>query len=120
MLVPRPTGTTSAYAEKRPLNLSRIHPEWNYLRIRGEESWQSWSARKLKELPPHTRRRGLIQKTGANGEGTTSAYAEKREGVRETKRCKWNYLRIRGEELLSELNKSDMSELPPHTRRRDG
>ena len=52
------TGITSAYAEKsnRPVWLPMRN--WNYLRIRGEETKWSVQTGIDGELPPHTRRRG--------------------------------------------------------------
>ena len=51
--------------------------------------------------------------------GTTSAYAEKRQGPPGPQGPQGNYLRIRGEELIRSDQPCDSPELPPHTRRRD-
>ena len=91
-------GTTSAYAEKRG-PMARIPST----RV---------------ELPPHTRRRGMVRILRFVVFGTTSAYAEK-SGVHPCD--SWairNYLRIRGEEDRDTEEAFVRSELPPHTRRR--
>ena len=92
----------------------------NYLRIRGEESVQSYSGGQPLELPPHTRRRGSILYSRVNSSGTTSAYAEKSQEVDTTSTDDGNYLRIRGEEPRQRQYPPLERELPPHTRRRGG
>ena len=55
----------------------------------------------LVELPPHTRRRDILVAHSNIERGTTSAYAEKRIRLQELHQYCRNYLRIRGEELLT-------------------
>ena len=72
----------------------------------------------MEELPPHTRRRALVNMGISRIIGTTSAYAEKRCEINTCVFHKRNYLRIRGEEGLHMIGDHSGMELPPHTRRR--
>ena len=90
----------------------------NYLRIRGEERRINACTPTVLELPPHTRRRVVVEYTKNFFDRTTSAYAEKRSTYSCTKSNGGNYLRIRGEEHCHDIISSDKWELPPHTRRR--
>ena len=70
------------------------------------------------ELPPHTRRRVVVDPVHGGANRTTSAYAEKSPPRPLVGISLRNYLRIRGEELNDELIYEYNQELPPHTRRR--
>ena len=132
-------GTTSAYAEKRVSSCSTRLWSRNYLRIRGEERGLAVSRYADPELPPHTRRRETlprilptsrfelpphtrrrVERVGEQLQqiGTTSAYAEKRLTPLVCVTPTGNYLRIRGEEIVNDVQKPGVGELPPHTRRR--
>ena len=115
---PTLAGITSAYAEKRNRTRGERRPQWNYLRIRGEESRRSCLMVKNRELPPHTRRRDAYASQLLTAGGITSAYAEKRVGGHCLAPFLWNYLRIRGEEKALKNMTPFGVELPPHTRRR--
>ena len=72
-----PIGTTSAYAEKSLSRQRKPPRHQNYLRIRGEELQRAGYTAEQTELPPHTRRREVVDELPALAPGTTSAYAEK-------------------------------------------
>ena len=73
----------------------------------------------MKELPPHTRRRGRRYSRPHTPAGTTSAYAEKSPRPVVCWAIIRNYLRIRGEEATRYWAMTVATELPPHTRRRE-
>ena len=69
-------GTTSACAENTRIDGLFDHPQWNYLRVRGEYRRLSTRSPLGTELPPRARR---IQASGVKtspSQGTTSACAE--------------------------------------------
>ena len=110
-------GTTSACAENTPFCLATSTIMWNYLRVRGEYRHQSGCVRCVVELPPRARR---IQETGRpprRSIGTTSACAENtiRSGQRNAYRR--NYLRVRGEYVITVTPDNSSVELPPRARR---
>ena len=86
--------------------------------MRGEES-ALWSGPHHKmELPPHARRRESAGNAPATVLGITSACAEKSRVERATIQDRWNYLRMRGEEVRPHNSVGRQKELPPHARRR--
>ena len=69
-------GTTSAHAENT-LAVPRPHAgQWNYLRARGEYSYDVGGLGPIAELPPRTRRIPHSPSRGRSSPGTTSAHAE--------------------------------------------
>ena len=110
-------GTTSAYAENTaqvPTASTNIR---NYLRVRGEYRDAISSIACLRELPPRTRRILPYTRQNVFDLGTTSAYAENTVGRGELCGGFWNYLRVRGEYIQTELTLGIDGELPPRTRR---
>ena len=109
------SGTTSAYAENTMIRFSMLTDLGNYLRVRGEYSMTVTDQFAQAELPPRTRR--IHKQRRRRRDGTTSAYAENTHG-RQTVSCTpRNYLRVRGEYILSGIAYSVEEELPPRTRR---
>ena len=114
-------GTTSACAE----NTCRVVlSSWlmrNYLRVRGEYGGRHASENHAKELPPRARRIRLHHPRHHLHAGTTSACAENTTVGTISNIRRGNYLRVRGEYLLSSVGPLLSSELPPRARRiRDG
>ena len=69
-------GITSACAEKSVhRQVNSLFP-WNYLRMRGEESFPASSDSPFLELPPHARRRAIPISHVSPNLGITSACAE--------------------------------------------
>ena len=110
-------GTTSAYAENTPTFWERGAYGWNYLRVRGEYPTTRCRRHGRKELPPRTRRIQFMPSDYDLRGGTTSAYAENTCAVGVSGWKKRNYLRVRGEYILTCLPILSRSELPPRTRR---
>ena len=106
-------GTTSAYAENT--QTTPPPPRWNYLRVRGE--YTNNAAAAAMELPPRTRRIHMVAKLFLVHQGTTSAYAENTFLAVTISWNDANYLRVRGEYILSGIAYSVEEELPPRTRR---
>ena len=69
------------------------------------------------ELPPHARRIHFIAYGSQLPGGTTSACAENTLSLRSDEFWTWNYLRMRGEYIISILTDSKNTELPPRARR---
>ena len=69
------------------------------------------------ELPPRTRRIHMVAKLFLVHQGTTSAYAENTFLAVTISWNDANYLRVRGEYILSGIAYSVEEELPPRTRR---
>ncbi|AIU31066.1 Hypothetical protein Cul210931_1741 [Corynebacterium ulcerans] len=111
-------GTTSAYAEKSIARRENESTTRNYLRIRGEKLKTGHSRGGRRELPPHTRRKVVVDVNRPTDRGTTSAYAEKSGSLLFLVIGGWNYLRIRGEKAFSLSVAEAPVELPPHTRRK--
>ena len=110
-------GTTSACAEntKRHFLLKRL--KRNYLRVHGEYLFDRHINRLIPELPPRARRIRRQAHTINPTDGTTSACAENTLRGAHAPRCRWNYLRMRGEYVQAEYAIDTCSELPPHARR---
>ena len=110
-------GTTSACAENTWRAAQRDHDAGNYLRVRGEYRLKAGVIEKIMELPPRARRiRNDWCCHGSCG-GTTSACAENTAVGRGRRLRKWNYLRVRGEYMLSWSKSCGSGELPPRARR---
>ena len=89
----------------------------NYLRVRGEYSMTVTDQFAQAELPPRTRRIPSWRLPSAGTMRTTSAYAENTSSAVSPTRWRRNYLRVRGEYILSGIAYSVEEELPPRTRR---
>ena len=103
---PPALGITSACAEKSYRRARGSCRPGNYLRMRGEEFHLIVKHPIPQELPPHARRRDVIYTDGKSEERITSACAEKRPTGAYTTPVTWNYLRMRGEELVSNATTS--------------
>ena len=110
-------GTTSAYAENTAWGTIAGEAQRNYLRVRGEYKPRAWAWAPWRELPPRTRRIQDQGRARAQTCGTTSAYAENTRTTSPPPAAWWNYLRVRGEYILSTIKSSSFEELPPRTRR---
>ena len=108
-------GTTSAYAENTYRSQLWQRGPRNYLRVRGE--YTNNAAAAAMELPPRTRRIHMVAKLFLVHQGTTSAYAENTFLAVTISWNDANYLRVRGEYILSGIAYSVEEELPPRTRR---
>ena len=110
-------GTTSACAENTAQSPGGICGHRNYLRVRGEYRGVAFQMKRFEELPPRARRIPLLDITRQKWYGTTSACAEN------TLICLYraikygNYLRVRGEYVLSAPCMILRLELPPRARR---
>ena len=111
-------GITSACAEKSGHRCQWWRPDWNYLRMRGEERRVIQLCDLEQELPPHARRRGACPPVQILRRGITSACAEKSGLPRGGHSNGRNYLRMRGEETVAPTRRISSRELPPHARRR--
>ena len=109
-------GTTSAYAENTVSFATTAASGGNYLRVRGEYTNNAAAAAAM-ELPPRTRRIHMVAKLFLVHQGTTSAYAENTFLAVTISWNDANYLRVRGEYILSGIAYSVEEELPPRTRR---
>ena len=110
-------GTTSAYAENTHSQARSQQPPRNYLRVRGEYPAASNPNHGNRELPPRTRRIPAKLPIAIKTHGTTSAYAENTPTNSNKCYWRWNYLRVRGEYMISRASRSCDAELPPRTRR---
>ena len=110
-------GTTSACAENTMRSVISPAPTRNYLRVRGEYDGFTVFGSNITELPPRARRIRFHHKRHAGGGGTTSACAENTCRRRQTLGYPWNYLRVRGEYILTERLSMIFLELPPRARR---
>ena len=110
-------GTTSACAENTPSNRCWWGGTRNYLRMRGEYFNLRQKFFHGKELPPHTRRIHIADQHPIKTIGTTSACAENTWCRRRGGAWLGNYLRMRGEYIISILTDSKNTELPPRARR---
>ena len=111
-------GNTSACAEKSRNCRKYLAVLGKYLRVRGEESQSAVLRLRIVEIPPRARRRDLINPYAATGVGNTSACAEKRSMGLLCAALTRKYLRVRGEEMNSILERFSPSEIPPRARRR--
>ena len=110
-------GTTSACAENTNCSVVAVLLSRNYLRVRGEYCAFTSVEPHGKELPPRARRiRGHDAVVGVQ-HGTTSACAENTFWLTSFGGDGWNYLRVRGEYILSTIKSSSFEELPPRARR---
>ena len=111
------TGTTSAHAENTLLPGRQAGRNRNYLRARGEYKSPRGSGRRLRELPPRTRRIPHSNPPSVSVSGTTSAHAENTMIPTYELAPRRNYLRARGEYFCRSMSYSCYLELPPRTRR---
>ena len=109
--------TTSAHAENTHLFRGGEIAIRNYLRARGEYSGGELAPEAVLELPPRTRRIRQLGRISPLGTGTTSAHAENTFLYCLRLPLTWNYLRARGEYPRKTIVHTDVSELPPRTRR---
>ena len=98
-LVTAALGTTSACAENTRLSIWVSRRCRNYLRVRGEYSWEFSTSVSKMELPPRARRILPHKNIVLINPGTTSACAENTAWVYASCGIIWNYLRVRGEYL---------------------
>ena len=110
-------GTTSACAENTPISMLSRQIGRNYLRVRGEYLCHVDIPYSIMELPPRARRIREWVKTYSGLPGTTSACAENTAGQTGFFPRRGNYLRVRGEYVLSGDTVSSFTELPPRARR---
>ena len=110
-------GTTSACAENTVSTHEPRRLPGNYLRVRGEYRASIVTELNLLELPPRARRILPRVPCSAPCFGTTSACAENTSRFKRSIRSRWNYLRVRGEYILSTMKSSSFEELPPRARR---
>ena len=110
-------GTTSACAENTPAPAQSFAWPGNYLRVRGEYPGKILSRSATWELPPRARRIPLFGRENWRKMGTTSACAENTNRFRLQGYAFRNYLRVRGEYILSTIKSSSFEELPPRARR---
>ena len=110
-------GTTSACAENTAINGDYGGKLGNYLRVRGEYFSTCASKMFSMELPPRARRIPHQIDKNTLCLGTTSACAENTLPTRESARCAWNYLRVRGEYRWLRVAPRPTWELPPRARR---
>ena len=89
----------------------------NYLRVRGEYFGFSMVRTLLLELPPRARRIPCAAILYYLGKGTTSACAENTVHARSATRFRRNYLRVRGEYVMTFWMDFKILELPPRARR---
>ena len=97
--------------------------EWingKYLRVCGEESPKVPAPVPHLEIPPRMRRREDKRAARQLRLGNTSAYAEKSFPWSAGQSCKRKYLRVCGEEPLSQKSWVRLTEIPPRMRRRVG
>ena len=85
--------------------------------MRGEYADDAACGKRPGELPPRARRIHIIARTQLPHEGTTSACAENTRQTLGLPEANWNYLRVRGEYILSGIAYSVEEELPPRARR---
>ena len=110
-------GTTSACAENTYLGWGSLCVRWNYLRVRGEYHDKPAGPQASAELPPRARRIPSPHQFRVPRRGTTSACAENTVVSGRNFFPLWNYLRVRGEYLITLAMASILSELPPRARR---
>ena len=110
-------GTTSACAENTVRALAFPLSAWNYLRVRGEYMLQIRVRVVDKELPPRARRIPSGVFCPSSGLGTTSACAENTPTSSITADRTGNYLRVRGEYVITTILSRSAPELPPRARR---
>ena len=110
-------GTTSACAENTPQAGEGLGFGGNYLRVRGEYVFKGLSLGKKLELPPRARRIRSYTVWRMIEDGTTSACAENTRSTPYIAGRAWNYLRVRGEYMVSRKRGCRIGELPPRARR---
>ena len=113
-------GTTSACAENTVSASVSSGFTWNYLRVRGEYTMRSKIVHYSSELPPRARRIHTIRAYSPQLGGTTSACAENTTMERIAPSLDRNYLRVRGEYLITRNASPARKELPPRARRIPG
>ena len=111
------TGTTSACAENTFFPPRIGARSRNYLRVRGEYRSAPTGAAGPEELPPRARRIPAGSGFPWRASGTTSACAENTVLVKRFFRIYRNYLRVRGEYMVSVSSTTGEQELPPRARR---
>ena len=111
------TGTTSACAENTLTDHRGVTHVGNYLRVRGEYPISRTKYDSSSELPPRARRILSPFLSESPHEGTTSACAENTRLSTALTTPRWNYLRVRGEYLVSPPLVGNHDELPPRARR---
>ena len=110
-------GTTSACAENTDAKIVVASQFTNYLRVRGEYTFDIERADCFEELPPRARRIRVGSIDDFVREGTTSACAENTLPAFFFAVDPRNYLRVRGEYLHSIMYTDSRWELPPRARR---
>ena len=110
-------GTTSACAENTRAPGLYPHQARNYLRVRGEYQIRKNVRCPASELPPRARRIHVRGCCFVCVMGTTSACAENTEWWLRYAPLLGNYLRVRGEYILSLTWAKPPWELPPRARR---
>ena len=114
---PTAEGTTSACAENTPSKPPSGPPRRNYLRVRGEYTRIMLRASISMELPPRARRIHVDNQTVKKWHRTTSACAENTNFIKPAWDALGNYLRVRGEYLITLSHTHLIPELPPRARR---
>ena len=89
----------------------------NYLRVRGEYTKDRIRLQRCRELPPRARRIPSKTRFTNRMPGTTSACAENTKIQYQPTGGPQNYLRVRGEYLMGDVNIPPLMELPPRARR---
>ena len=110
-------GTTSACAENTSDRRVSRSDSRNYLRVRGEYLARPFVAVEYEELPPRARRIPVTVDFGRHVIRTTSACAENTFDGEFKGGFDRNYLRVRGEYLVTETFWPPYQELPPRARR---
>ena len=110
-------GTTSACAENTNQRSYRTTDIGNYLRVRGEYPSSGCRALTCTELPPRARRILVWPCSKLVMPGTTSACAENTMLCTIITSLIWNYLRVRGEYVMTFWMDFKILELPPRARR---
>ena len=110
-------GTTSACAENTPRTRQQPRHDRNYLRVRGEYTFEKMNRADQLELPPRARRILTYSFNYFGSAGTTSACAENTRRFIAAPRVQGNYLRVRGEYPGSFRQSWYQRELPPRARR---
>ena len=85
--------------------------------MRGEYRIVTMGLMRCLELPPRARRIRFPQGCWWRQYGTTSACAENTHALLRILQLYWNYLRVRGEYIVTERLFHDFLELPPRARR---
>ena len=97
-------GTTSACAENTGSTPPPDPRDGNYLRVRGEYPPHHPTGSSYRELPPRARRIRQSCCLPCSSCGTTSACAENTAYMRANHRPRRNYLRVRGEYMMTPVS----------------